>query len=362
MMLRALTLIGGLALLRLSATHPPDASDDARPRFVNVSADAGVDYTHVKPLFDQKLANVMPWITSIHAGVAVADVNGDGHEDIYFLSSRRGVPNALFLGDGRFHFREAASSAGLADLNDDRGVSMDAVFGDLDNDGDEDLFVASYGRSRLLRNDAGRFVDVTDAAGLGRPGNASCAVLFDADGDGFLDIMVGYYFPNIDLWNVPTTRVLQETLERARNGGRNRLYRNNHDGTFTDIAATAGVDDSGWALDIGAGDLDNDGDPDIYVANDFGEDVLYRNDGGGKFTNVTRTGTGGDFDAGMNVDLGDYDNDGPARHLCDQHHEQRNPPGQHVVVEPRRHAFPQRCRRNADARRRLGLVCEVPRL
>ena len=285
-------------------------TEPARPRFTEVSGTAGVAHHHQKPAFDPRLANVMPWISSLTAGVAVADVNGDGHDDIYFLSSGRDTPNRLYLGDGKFGFREAAEQFGLARLNGGSAVSADAVFGDIDNDGDEDLFIAGYGRNRLLRNDGHRFVDVTDRAGLGRPGNASSALLADFDNDGFLDLMVGNYFSEIDLFSVPTTRVLQDSFERARNGGRNLLYRNNGDGTFTEIGAAAGVDDTGWTLDIGAGDLDEDGDQDVYVANDFGEDVLYRNNGDLTFTNVTRSATGGDFAAGMNVDMGDYDGDG----------------------------------------------------
>jgi hypothetical protein len=280
------------------------------PRFEEVGGPAGARHVHTKPAFDPKLANVEPWMCSLNAGVAVADVDGDGHEDIYFLSSRRGVPNALYLGDGHLHFREAAEEFALARLNDDEGVSMDAVFGDFDNDGDQDLFIAGYGRSRLLRNEGRRFVDVTESAGVGRRGNASCALLLDFDGDGLLDIMVGKYFPDVDLWNIPTTRVLQESFERARNGGGKLLYRNNGDFTFTEMAARAGLDDSGWTLDMGAGDLDNDGDQDVYVANDYGQDALYRNNGDGTFTNVTRSATGGDFDAGMNVDIADHDGDG----------------------------------------------------
>jgi hypothetical protein len=285
-------------------------SDRTQPRFLDVSRLAGAEHLHQRPAFDARLANVMPWIASLNAGLAVADVNGDGHEDIYFLNSRQGSPNALYLGDGRFRFREAAEEFGLARLNDETGVSMDAAFGDLDNDGDQDLFLASYGRSRVLRNDGRRFVDVTARAGLSHRGNAASALLFDYDGDGFLDVMVGEYFADIDLWNVPTTRVLQDSFDRARNGGRDLLYHNNGDGTFTEVGARAGVDHNGWTLDMGAGDLDNDGDPDVYVANDFGEDVLYRNNGDGTFTNVTRSATGGDFDAGMNVDIADQDNDG----------------------------------------------------
>jgi len=289
----------------------PPAAGSPPVHFSEVAAAAGIAYQHRRPQFDPRLAKVAPWIGSLNAGVAVADVNGDGHDDIYLLTAERGAANALYLGDGHMHFTEAAAAFGLARVNDADGVSMDAAFADVDNDGDEDLFLVQYGRSRLFRNEGNqRFVDVSTQAGITARGNASCVLFLDADNDGWLDIMVGKYFPDVDLFDAPTTRVLQESFTHARNGGRNLLYHNNRDGTFSEIGASAGVDDPGWTLDLAAGDLDDDGDTDVYVANDFGGDVVYRNDGRGTFANVTRVATGGDFDAGMNADVGDFDNDG----------------------------------------------------
>ncbi len=251
----------------------------------------------------------MTWMTSINAGVAVRDYDGDGDEDVYLLSSRRGLPNALYRNDGGLRFAEVAAASRVAAVNDLEGVSMDAVFGDVDNDGDADLFIAAYGRNRLLINRNGRFLEVGEAAGVADRGNAAAAVFFDFDGVGWLELLVGNYYGDHDLWNLTTPKILQTTFETARNGGVNRFYRNNRDGTFRESAAELGLDDTGWTLAFGTGDLDNDGD--VYVANDFGYDLLYRNEGGSIFTDVLAEATGGrDTKAGMNVDVADYDLDG----------------------------------------------------
>lgn len=283
----------------------------AKPMFTEIAAQAGVRHVHQKPVFDQRLAKVMPWITSLNAGVAVGDYNGDGRPDLYVVNSSSGAPNALYRNNGDMTFTDVAAQLGVAYVNNAEGVSVDPIFGDIDNDGDQDLFIACYGESRLFRNDGGRFTDITKEAGLKAWGNASCAVFIDYNNDGLLDLLVGHYFErNVDLWNIPSTRILPENFIKARNGGGLVLYRNNGNNTFTDVTAESGLLSKGWTLDIGCADIDNDGDQDIYVADDYGEDLVYRNNGDGTFTNITRQSTGGDFDAGMNVDFGDYDNDG----------------------------------------------------
>src|SRR5262249_41277305 len=158
---------------------------------------------------------------------------------------------------------------------------------------------ACYGKNRLFRNDGGRFTEITEKAGVGDWCNASCAVFLDYNNDGWIDILIGNYFRrSVDLWNIASTKILPDNFVKARNGGGLLLYRNNGNNTFTEVTAKAGLDSAGWTLDIGVGDFDNDGDPDLYVANDYGEDAVYRNNGDGTFANVTRQATGGDFDAG----------------------------------------------------------------
>lgn len=278
-------------------------------QFTEISRAAGIDWSHHRSEFDPRLAKIMSWMGSIHAGCAIADFDGDGDQDLYFLDSLAGEPNVLYRNDGGLRFTEVGAEVGLAELNDAEGVSMDAVFVDVDRDGDQDLVIAGYGRNRLLLNERGRFTEAP-RSGLEHSGNAAAVIAFDLDGDGLLEVMVGNYFDDYDLWEIPHTKILQTSFETARNGGRDLLYRNLGGGRFTEIGAAMGVDDPGWTLALGAGDLDGDGDPDVYVANDFGPDIVYRNDGG-KLVDVTAEATGPpDKSAGMNVDMGDYDNDG----------------------------------------------------
>ena len=304
-------LLVGIIFACVTRPLPPEPGADPKPMFTDVTKTAGVDHLHVKPVFDERLARVMPWISAINAGVAAADFNNDGRIDLYVLNSRAGAPNALYRNNGNMTFTDVAAECGVADVNGPQGVSMDAVFGDIDNDGDEDLFIACYGKNKLFLNEGGRFTDITEKAGVGAWCNASCAVFLDYNNDGWIDILIGNYFSrSVNLWNIPSTKILPDNFVKARNGGGLLLYRNNGDNSFTDVTAKAGLSSNGWTLDIGMGDFDNDGDQDLYVANDYGEDSVYRNNGDGTFTNITRQATGGDFDAGMNVDVGDFDNDG----------------------------------------------------
>jgi hypothetical protein len=113
----------------------------APPRFAEVAHAAGITHRHERPELDPRLANIMPWMSSVGAAAAAGDYDGDGRIDLYVTNSRKGRPNWLYrnLGDGRF--AEVARAAGLAEVNDDAGLSMDCVFGDYDNDGWIDLYL-----------------------------------------------------------------------------------------------------------------------------------------------------------------------------------------------------------------------------
>jgi hypothetical protein len=196
-------------------------------------------------------------------------------------------------------------------VNDKDGLSMDAVWGDYDNDGYDDLYIVKWGRNLLFHNNRnGTFSDVTDQAGVGDWGNGNAAIFFDYNRDGYLDLYIGNYFRKVNLWHLPTTRIMHSNFETARDGGANVLYRNNKNGTFTDVSKQADVADTGWTLDVGAADYDNDGDLDLYVANDFGPDKLFRNNGNGTFTDVSVKAIGEDTRKGMNAEFGDFNNDG----------------------------------------------------
>ncbi|HEY3175985.1 MAG TPA: CRTAC1 family protein [Candidatus Polarisedimenticolia bacterium] len=295
---------------RLSTRRVHDGGR-AGPTFTDVTDRAGVGFVHHKPVFEDKVRNIEPWLASVGAAAAAGDYDGDGNVDLYVTNSRLGYTNALYHNNGDGTFTDVAAAAGVADVNESDGLSMDAVWGDYDNDGDEDLYLVKWGRNLLFRNEGnGRFIDVTAEARVGDWGNGNAAIFFDYDGDGWLDLYIGNYFRNVDLWRLPDTRIMHNSFESARDGGTNVLYHNLGDGTFADVSVEAGVADTGWTLDVGAADYDNDGDMDLHVANDFGPDKLYRNEGKGRFTDVSAANLGVDTRKGMNSEFGDFNNDG----------------------------------------------------
>lgn len=294
------------------ATSSADAEAEThRERFFrDVTVESGMQFTHERATFDPRLAHIMTWVTSIHAGACAADYDRDGDLDFYILTSKEGAPNALFRNEGNGRFVDVAASSRVADLNNAEGLSMTCLFADVNNDGYQDLLVGSYGRTRLLHGDAaGRFTEVGNAAGLTETGNVSAAVFFDYDADGWLDLLVGRYFEQ-DMRRLTSLAALPTTFHSARNGAPNLLYRNNGNGSFTEVGGALGVNDRGWTLAAAAGDLDNDGDSDVYIANDFGPDVVYRNNGDGSFSDVSDDAIGPDSDAGMNAEMGDINGDG----------------------------------------------------
>ncbi len=286
--------------------------------FVDVTAAAGIVHEHHKPQLDAKLDNINAWVASVGAAACAGDFDNDGWIDLYVVDSRKGTPNHLYRNRGDGTFTDVAGPAGVSDLNGDHGTSMDCVWGDYDNDGLSDLYVVRWGNDVLLRNNGdGTFSDVTDMhfhRRDGSPGidwaNGNAAIFFDYDRDGRLDIYVGNYFDEIDLWHLDSTRIMHEDFERARNGGNNYLYRQEADGTFVEVAASLGLDDPGWTLAVGSADVNNDGWPDLYCADDFGPDQLFYNNGDGTFANVSNDAIGFDTKKGMNIDFGDFNNDG----------------------------------------------------
>ena len=299
--------IGGAAL----AGDDAPKGQPACKAFVDVTERAGVRHRHHKPVLDHKLDCIMPWMASVGASAAAVDYDRDGDIDLYVTNSQMGKPNRLFRNNGDLTFTDVAARAGVAEANARHGVSMDAVWGDYDNDGHLDLYVVKWGWNILYRaNGDGTFTDVTKQAGVGDQGNGNAAIWLDYNDDSYLDLYVGNYFRNVDLWNLEDTRQMHEDFETARDAGANVLYRNNGDGTFTDVSREMGVDDTGWTLDCGAADYDNDGDQDLVNANDFGQDRVYRVNADGTFTNVTDAAIGWDTHKGMNVEFGDFNNDG----------------------------------------------------
>ena len=303
----------GLAV-RLNGGPIRGTADPASPGFMfhDEAATSGIRFVHHRPTFDAKIANVEPHVAALGASVSVTDFDNDGRPDIYFTNSRFGEPNALYRNKGDGTFEDVATVAGVADCNrPGEGVSMGSVWGDFDNDGREDLLVYRYGYLALFRNvDGKHFVDVTQAAGLRRWVNSNGAIWFDYDRDGLLDLYVTAYFrSDIDLWNLASTRIMHDSFEFADNGGKNLLFHNLGNGKFEDVTDRMGVGSTRWTLAAASADFDEDGWPDLYLANDYGPEELFMNDHGRRFV-PTPAGLATSSKSGMAVALGDAFNRG----------------------------------------------------
>ncbi len=263
-----------------------------RELFSEVALPAGLDVEF--PRFGEA-----PNDTVVAHGVAVADANGDGLLDIVTTGV---VQNRLYLNDGAGSFYDASEQSFLSLTPPATG----ALFLDYDNDGDADLFLATIGNQILLENrlipdGVLQFLDRSIEAGVYVPANGFSAAAADVNGDGFQDIYVASY----NRYGI----VMPNSWNQATNGTPNLLFLNQGDGTFREVAEEWGVRDSRWSYAATFADIDGDGDQDLYVANDFGENGLYLNEGDG-FREAA--GERGVLDPGngMGVAFGDYDNDG----------------------------------------------------
>jgi len=296
-------LAGGIALLA-------QVAGESR-WFQDVTKEAGINHRHTNRSFDNPYAKIMAGYTALGASAAVADYDGDGYDDVYTTDSKLGGKNRLYHNNHNFTFTDMAEDAGVADGNDDQNAMADSLWLDYNNDGRPDLLLIRFGHNKLYENlGNGKFRDVTKKAGIDRYSNAITAIAFDYDRDGQVDLFVGSYFQPINIFKPNSPRFFPESFETANNGGGLTVYHNNGNGTFTDVTAKAGFALSGWTLDLGHADADNDGFDDLYVACDFGTDRFFHNNGNGTFTDITEKAIGFDTKKGMNVDWGDYDNDG----------------------------------------------------
>ena len=279
--------------------------------FEDLTGRAGVARPHHRRRFYNPYAQVMEGYTAQGASAAVADFDGDGFEDLFVTDSAQDMPNHLYRNNGDLTFTDVALAAGVARGNDAVDASAAGLWLDYDNDGRPDLFVVRFGRSQLFHNiGGGRFEDVTARSGLGGYANAMTAIAFDYDGDGDVDLFVGAYFQPVDLFHPRTPRFFPESFETADNGGGVIVFRNDGGGAFTEVTHRVGIDIHGWTLSLGHADADGDGDEDLYVACDFGQDRFFVNEGDGTFSDRTRSAIGIDTKKGMNADWGDFDGDG----------------------------------------------------
>src|SRR5580658_10291114 len=310
-----------LAIKRMSVGRDADRSKiDAKTALARhgfyleeVSHAAGINFVHQSPKLDPKLDPIMPEVASMGASVSIVDFDRDGWPDIYVTNSAIGSKNALYRNMHDGTFKDVAEEMGIADVNQPgTGVSTGAVWGDYDNDGYEDLFLIKWGRPELFHNDQGHgFTRVTDQAGLPPWINANTDVWFDYDGDGLLDLFVGGYYPEkLDLWHLANTRMMPESFEYAKNGGRKFLFHNLGNGRFEEVSEKVGIQSNRWALAASAADLRGTGHPDLFIANDYGVSELFLNEGGHFREAGQATGVGFAPKSGMNVAYGDILNQG----------------------------------------------------
>ena len=285
----------------------------------DVTGETGITFRHTDGSSGQRYI-----VESVSSGLALFDYDRDGYVDIYFLNgaplrgTKYSVPpkNALYRNEGGFKFADVTDEAGVGDT----GYGLGVAVGDYDNDGDLDLYVNNYGPNVLYRNNGnGTFTDVTKQAGVDNGHKVGAAVHFlDMDKDGDLDLFVANYL-NFTYEN----HLMRTSKGVPKYAGPmdfppmpNDLFRNNGDGTFTNVSEESGVAaHKGWGMGGVCADYDNDGDTDIYIANDVAANFLFENDGTGKFEEVGLiTGLAydlhGDEHGSMGIDCGDYDNDG----------------------------------------------------
>lgn len=281
----------------------------------DVTEKIGVNFVHQRATVDEKLHHILPQISSMGASVSVVDFNNDGLQDFYLTNSEFGTSNALFknLGDGTFI--DVADEMGVADLNiNGLGASMGAIWGDYNNSGYEDLFLYRWGRPELFRNEEGNgFTRVTDSIGLPDHINANTAIWLDYNNNGYLDLFIGgYYHEDVNLFDLEDTRMMPDSYEYATNGGLNYLFENQGDGTFKDVSLEMGIQEiRKWTLASSAADINDSGYPDLILANDYGVDEIYINDGGERFISVgEEAGIGFVPKSGMSVGIGDILNQG----------------------------------------------------
>ena len=278
--------------------------------FKDAGKELGIDFKHTPPKLDQKISNIMPQIASMGAGVSIVDVNNDGWQDIYLTNSSKGSKNALYLNNKGEGFKDVAEELGIADVNKD-GASMGAVWGDHNNDGFEDLLLYKWGSTQLYENEKGESFKRVEA-GLPKKANINTAIWFDYDRDGKLDIFLGGYFRHeIDLWNLETTKIMPESFEYSNNGGKNFLFRNEGEGKFVDVTEETGLSSTRWTLAVAAADVNADGFPDLFVSNDYAVSAMYLNQEGKTFKDIGESsGVGFSPKSGMNAAFGDVFNDG----------------------------------------------------
>ncbi|MFQ5694678.1 MAG: FG-GAP repeat domain-containing protein, partial [Terriglobia bacterium] len=288
--------------------------------FREVARQSGIVFVHSRG----ERSSLLP--EDMGSGAAWGDYNNDGHPDLYLVNQPGPLASAgeqdteagsdkLYRNNGDGTFTEVTAEAGLGG----NGFGMGAFWGDYDRDGCLDLYVTNYGKSALYHNNCdGTFRDVTEQAGVANNRWATSALWFDYDRDGRLDLYVCNYV-DFDPARLPRDRTQLQyginvpfTLNPVSFEPQpNRLYHNNGDGIFTDVAVEAGVaDPQGRSLVVTFADFDLDAWPDLYIGNDISANSLFRNRGNGRFEDVSASSGTEEYRGTMGIGLGDFDADG----------------------------------------------------
>jgi enediyne biosynthesis protein E4 len=320
---RTAALVGyaAVGVLFLSAeARSRAAAPDAPPggvQFTDVTTAARINFKHVNGAFGKKY---LP--ETMGSGAAFLDYDGDGWPDIFLVNSTSWPGHgpaaypALYHNNHDGTFTDVTKSAGLAV----EMYGMGAAAADYDNDGKVDLYVTALGSNHLFKNmGGGKFTDVTAKAGVADAGFSTSAVFLDYDRDGKLDLYVAHYVSwsiEKDLFCTLDGKSKSYCTPESYKGQSGTLFRNRGDGTFEDATEKAGLKNpSAKGMGVALLDFDGDGWPDLFVANDTQPNRLYRNNGNGTFTDVAVAagvafGETGVARAGMGVDAADYDGSG----------------------------------------------------
>lgn len=317
-----------LSLLYLYLHLQLGITEDHSP-FIEVTQAAGINFTHINGASGKYH---LP--ETLGAGGAFFDYDNDGDLDLFLVNSglidklslrqeptREKDKSQLYHNNGDGTFSDATQSA---KLNAIYGYNHGAIVADYDNDGDSDLYITSLGSNKLYQNQGdGTFTDVTKTAGVGGNAWSSSATFFDYDRDGYLDLfVVNYVYYSLEQTYSPCIQSGQQDYCNLTyyQGAPDQLYHNNGNGTFVDVTQAAGIRDQGGSfhgkgLGVVATDTNNDGWMDLYVANDGTPNYLFKNNGDSTFTEMAALAgcaysRQGVAQAGMGVDVGDYDRDG----------------------------------------------------
>ena len=323
-MKRRSSIIGILILFLIAtvAQDPliPPVSADTSIQFVDATQEAGIHWKHVDGRSGQKY-----FMETLGSGAAFFDYDADGAPDLYFVNgaplpgyvSQEIPTNCLYRNNGDGTFTDVTEKAGVGDTGYGHGCAV----GDYNNDGQLDLYVTNYGTNRLYRNNGdGTFTEVSESAGVTEPRWSTSCAFADYDRDGNLDLYVVNYIV-FDIDENPWCGLREKGIRAYCEPDNfiaqsDTLYRNNGDGTFTDVTKTAGIyNTTGKGLGVVWADYNNDGAADIYVANDSTENFFYRNNGDGTFEEVgfmvgVALSENGAAENGMGTTFGDWNNDG----------------------------------------------------